>query len=278
MSKTVICLAHTEDQAETIVQRLNDIGIPTSDVSVLFPDTTGSRDFSHEHNTKAPEGTAIGVSAGGVTGGVLGLLAGIGALAIPGVGPFIAAGPIMAALSGGAVGAAIGGITGALIGLGIPEFEAKQYETKIKEGNILISVHTADGDVVDQVKDIMKKAGAADITSTGEASVSDAERMPGVAGLAGKNSDDAIDQTSEVAYWRDNFKSRPYTENATSFDDYGPAYDYGVNSYTKYPGRSFDDIETDLSRDWDAVRGASKLRWDQARNATRDAWERISNR
>lgn len=179
MSKTVICLANTEAQAETIVQRLDEVGIPKTDVSALFPDKSGSRDFAHEHNTKAPEGTAIGASAGGVTGGVLGLLAGIGALAIPGVGPFIAAGPIMATLSGAAVGAAIGGIAGALIGMGIPEFEAKQYEAKIKAGNILISVHATDGDVVDRVKDIMKQAGAQDITSTGEVSVSDDKRLPG---------------------------------------------------------------------------------------------------
>lgn len=185
MSKSVICLTKSEAQAETIVQRLTAAGIPTGDVSVLFPDKTGSRDFAHEHNTKAPEGTAIGASAGGVTGGVLGLLAGIGALAIPGVGPFIAAGPIMAALSGAAVGATIGGIAGALIGMGIPEFEAKQYEAKIKEGNILISVHARDGDGVDQVKEVMKAAGAEDITTTGEANVSDKERMAGVGGRMG---------------------------------------------------------------------------------------------
>ena len=278
MSKTVICIANTEAQAEIIVQRLDENGIPTSDVSVLFPDKTGSRDFAHEHNTKAPEGTAIGVSAGGVTGGVLGLLAGIGALAIPGVGPFIAAGPIMAALSGAAVGATIGGITGALIGMGIPEFEAKQYEAKIKEGNILISVHTRDGDVVDRVKKIMKEAGAEDISSTGEVSVSDDERMPGVSGRAGKGVGDAIDPSSEEAYWRDNYKGRPYAKDATSCDNYGPAYGYGVSSHAKYPGRSFDDVEADLSRDWNGARGASSLQWDQARNATRDAWERIRNR
>lgn len=278
MSKTVICLANTEAQAETIVQRLNESGVPTEDVSVLFPDKSGSRDFAHEHNTKAPEGTAIGVSAGGVTGGVLGLLAGIGALAIPGVGPFIAAGPIMAALSGAAVGAAIGGIAGALIGMGIPEFEAKQYEAKIKEGNILISVHARDGDVVDRIKAIMKQAGAEDITSTGEVGVDDDERRSGVGGLSRKGVDDANDPTGEVDYWRNNYKDRPYAANATSFDDYGPAYGYGVNSYAKYPGRSFDDVETDLSRDWDGARGASSLQWGQARNATRDAWERMRSR
>jgi len=200
MSKTVICLANTETQAETIVHRLDEIGIPTSDVSVLFPDKTGSRDFAHEHSTKAPEGTAIGASAGGVTGGVLGLMAGIGALAIPGVGPFIAAGPIMAALSGAAVGATIGGIGGALIGMGIPEFEAKQYEAKIKEGNILISAHAADGDVADRVKDIMKQAGAKDITSTGEVSVSDDERMSGSSRSADTGVAGRIDRTKEVSY------------------------------------------------------------------------------
>jgi hypothetical protein len=278
MSKTVFCLANTEAQAESIVQRLNEVGIPPSDVSALFPDKTGSRDFAHEHNTKAPEGTAIGASAGGITGGVLGLLAGIGALAIPGVGPFIAAGPIMAALSGAAVGATIGGIGGALIGLGIPEFEARQFEAKIKEGNILISAHAADSEVVGRVKKIMKEAGAEDITSTGEASVSDDERMPGVSGPAGKGVARAIDPASEATYWRDNFKGRPYAENAASFDDYAPAYGYGVSSYAKYPGRSFADVEQDLSRDWDGARGASKLQWVQARNATRDAWERIGNR
>jgi uncharacterized membrane protein len=277
MSKTVICLANTQAQAETIVQRLNEAGIPTSDVSVLLPDKSGSRDFAHEHHTKAPEGTAIGASAGGVTGGVLGLLAGIGALAIPGVGPFIAAGPIMAALSGAAVGATIGGIAGALIGMGIPEFEAKQYEAKIKEGNILISVHARDGDDVGRVKDIMKDAGAADITSTGEVSVSDDERMPDVGRRAGQGGAEAFDPASEAAYWRENFKRQPYAENA-SFDDYAPAYGYGVSSYAKYPGRSFDDVEADLSRDWDRARGTSNLQWDKARNATRDAWEHIRNR
>lgn len=278
MSKTIICLANTEAQAETIVQRLNEAGIPTSDVSALFPDKSGSRDFAHEHNTKAPEGTAIGASAGGVTGGVLGLLAGIGALAIPGVGPFIAAGPIMAALSGAAVGAAIGGIAGALIGMGIPEYEAKQYEAKIKEGNILISVHARKGDSVDRVKEIMKAAGATDITSTGEASVSDDERMTDVSGRSSKRALGTIDPKNEASYWRENFKSRPYAQNATSFDDYGPAYGYGVSSYAKYQGRSFDDVESDLSRDWDKARGASNLQWTQARIATRDAWDRISNR
>jgi hypothetical protein len=134
----------------------------------LHKDTT--RDFAHEKNTKAPEGIATGASAGGVLGGALGWVAGIGALAIPGVGPFIAAGPIIAALSGAAVGAAVGGIAGGLIGLGIPEIEAKRYEGKIKQGNLLISVHTEDSDEITKAKDIFTKADAEDICTTGEAS------------------------------------------------------------------------------------------------------------
>jgi hypothetical protein len=138
---------------------------------VLFPDKSGTRDFAHEHNTKAPEGAATGAGTGGVLGGALGWLVGMGSLAIPGLGPFIAAGPIMAALGGAAAGAALGGVTGALIGMGIPEYEAKQYEGKIKEGNILISVHSEDGTERSRAKTIFEKAGAEDISSTSEARV-----------------------------------------------------------------------------------------------------------
>lgn len=179
MSKAVICIAKSQTQAETIVTRLESAGVSTSDISVLMPDRTGSRDFAHEHNTKAPEGATIGGSAGGVTGGVLGLLAGIGALAIPGVGPFIAAGPIMAALSGAAVGAAIGGIAGALIGMGMPEYEAKQYEAKVKDGNILISVHTRDNEDTKLIKQIMDDAQAVDVSVTSEEGVSKSDKTRG---------------------------------------------------------------------------------------------------
>lgn len=176
MSKAVICIANTLTQAETLVNRLESAGVPTSDISVLMPDRDGSRDFAHQHNTKAPEGATIGGSAGGVAGGVLGLLAGIGALAIPGVGPFIAAGPIMAALSGAAVGATIGGIGGALVGLGMPEYEAKQYEAKLKDGNILLSVHTNESSQAKRIKQIMEDANAEAISITGEETVSDADK------------------------------------------------------------------------------------------------------
>jgi hypothetical protein len=171
MSKTaVFCIATSRSQAEQIVERLRFAKFSNNDISVLFPDKGTTRDFAHEKNTKAPEGAITGAGTGGVVGGALGWVAGIGALAIPGVGPFIAAGPIIAALSGAAIGATVGGITGGLIGLGIPELEAKRYEGKIKEGNILLSVHTENSEEVARAKDIFTKAGALDICTTGEAS------------------------------------------------------------------------------------------------------------
>lgn len=168
--KSVFCIATSRLQAEQIVEQLKNANFSSNDISALFADKGTSRDFAHEKNTKAPEGAVTGAVTGGVVVGALGWIAGIGALAIPGVGPFIAAGPIMAALSGAAIGAAVGGIAGGLIGLGIPELEAKRYEGKIKEGNILISVHTDNSDEISRAKDIFTKAGAVDICTTGEAS------------------------------------------------------------------------------------------------------------
>jgi hypothetical protein len=171
MKNAVYGIANTPQQAESIVTRLQSLGIQTSDVSVLFPDKAGTRDFAHEKNTKAPEGATTGGLAGMGVGGALGLLAGIGALAIPGVGPLIAAGPIMAALSGAAVGGATGGLIGALVGLGIPELEAKQYEGKVRAGNILISVHTENSEQRSRARQALEEAGATDVSSTSEASV-----------------------------------------------------------------------------------------------------------
>lgn len=168
MSKSVFGIATTQGQAENIVERLQNQGFAASEISVLLPDTSGTGDFGHVKSTKASEGIATGATTGGVVGGTLGLLAGIGALAIPGVGPFIAAGPIMAALGGTAIGATAGGIVGGLIGLGIPEIEAKQYEDKLKKGNYLVSVHTDDGKQLDRAKDIFKELGAEDICVVGE--------------------------------------------------------------------------------------------------------------
>jgi hypothetical protein len=167
----VFCIATSRAQADDIIGDLQDANFSSSDVSVLFPDRGSPHDFAHEKHTKAPEGAVTGAGSGGVLGGALGWLAGIGALAIPGIGPFIVAGPIIAALSGAAIGATVGGIAGGLIGLGIPELEAKRYEGKLKEGNFLISVHTESSEQVDRAKEIFKRSGAHDICTTCETAV-----------------------------------------------------------------------------------------------------------
>jgi hypothetical protein len=161
--------------AENAVDRLLAAGFRNEDISVLLQDNAGTKDFAHEKETKAPEGTTTGVITGGAIGGTLGLLAGIGALAIPGLGPFIAAGPIMGTLAGLGSGGAIGGIIGALVGMGIPEYEAKRYEGRVKEGGILVSVHCDNSDWVGKAKDLLKQTGAEDVSSAGEASADYAE-------------------------------------------------------------------------------------------------------
>ncbi len=167
--KSIFCIATSRLQADQIVDQLKSANFSNNDISALFADKGTSHEFAHEKNTKAPEGTVTGVGTGGVIGGALGWIAGIGALAIPGFGPFIAAGPIMAALSGAAIGATVGGIAGGLIGMGIPELEAKRYEGRLQEGNILISVHTENSEEITRASDIFTHAGAQDICSTGEA-------------------------------------------------------------------------------------------------------------
>ncbi len=171
MKKSVIGIVESEIQAEQIVSELRVGNVASSDISVLFPDKRGTKDFAHEHNTKAPEGAVAGVGAGGLIGGTIGLLAGIGALAIPGVGPFIAAGPLMAALSGAAAGATLGGVAGALVGLGIPEIEAKTYEGKVHGGNILIAVHVIDNDGEKRARATFEKHHAHDVSVTSDSSV-----------------------------------------------------------------------------------------------------------
>src|ERR1700735_4747077 len=168
----VFGIYQTAKQAERTVDDLLAAGFSNDDISVLLPDNEGTRDFAHAKNTKAPEGATAGVTTGGVIGGTLGLLAGIGVLAIPGIGPFIAAGPIMGALAGLGVGGAVGGVIGALVGMGIPEYEAKRYEGHIKEGGVLLSVHCDTSDEISRAKDLLKETGAEDIASAGEKSAS----------------------------------------------------------------------------------------------------------
>jgi len=156
-----------ENAADALVKA----GFPTSDISVLLPESLGGpKDMGTSKATKAPEGTAAGVTTGGIIGGTLGVLAGVGLLAIPGLGPFIAAGPIMAGLAGLGVGGAVGGVTGALIGMGIPEFEAKRYEGRLQKGGILLSVHCDTSEEIKRAKEVLGRTGGEDVSSTGESS------------------------------------------------------------------------------------------------------------
>jgi hypothetical protein len=161
---------------ESAVDALKAAEFRNSDISVLFPENVGTKDFAHEKSTKAPEGATTGAGTGAVLGGGLGWLVGIGALAIPGLGPFIAAGPIVAALAGAGAGGAIGGLTGALVGMGIPEYEAKRYEGRVKDGGILLSVHSDDSHWTKRAKEILERTGAQDVSSTGEAASEKGEK------------------------------------------------------------------------------------------------------
>lgn len=167
----VIAVVDSELEADNVMQRLSEQGFAGRDISAVMPDRHGIGEFAHEQNTKAPEGAVLGGTSGGLLGGALGLMAGIGALALPGLGPFIAAGPLMAALSGAAAGAAVGGITGALVGMGIPEIEAKFYESRVRDGDILLAVRVDDAAHEERATQIFRQLGAHDVVSTSEASV-----------------------------------------------------------------------------------------------------------
>jgi hypothetical protein len=161
----------TRAAVENVTDSLVKAGFPATDISVLLPESLGAKDMGTEKATKAPEGAAAGVTTGGVIGGALGVLVGAGLLTIPGLGPFIAAGPIMAGLAGLGVGGAVGGVTGALVGMGIPEFEAKRYEGRLQKGGMLLSVHCDTAEEITRAKEILKVAGGEDVSSTGESSV-----------------------------------------------------------------------------------------------------------
>lgn len=188
MATSVFCIASSENKAHDIITRLKSAGFGNNDISVLFPDKSTTHQFAHEANTKAPEAAVAGASTGGLVGGTLGLLAGLSLLAVPGVGPFIAAGPIFAALSGIAVGAAVGGIAGALIGMGIPEIEAKRYEDRIRGGNILISAHSTNAAEIRKAKDIFERANASDIGSSAETVAPDVQTKMQLGAVIGNRS------------------------------------------------------------------------------------------
>jgi hypothetical protein len=169
-NESVLGIYSSRTGVENAISVLKDSGFSHTAVSVLLPETLRSKELATEKGTKAPEGATAGAGSGAAIGGMLGWLVGIGALAIPGLGPFVAAGPIMAALAGAGVGGAVGGVTGALVGLGIPEYEAKRYEGRLQRGGILVSVHCDTSDEIKRAKEIMERTGAEDISSAGEAS------------------------------------------------------------------------------------------------------------
>ncbi len=175
---SVLGIYPSRSAVENAITVLRDGGFPTTDISVLLPENLGSRELATEKATKAPEGATTGAGSGAVIGGALGWLVGIGALAIPGLGPFIAAGPIMAALAGIGVGGAVGGFTGALVGLGIPEYEAKRFEGRLQKGGILLSVHCDTSEEIKGAKDALNRTGAEDISSTSETSTDSKAESP----------------------------------------------------------------------------------------------------
>lgn len=279
----------TRTEAETAVDRLLAAGFRNEDISVLLPDNKGSKDFAYEKATKVPEGTTTGAVTGGAIGSTLGLLAGIGALAIPGVGPFIAAGPIMGALAGLGVGGTVGGLIGALVGMGIPEYEAKRYEGRIKEGGILLSVHCDNSEWVKKAKDMLKETGAEDVASAGEASADYAETdkpLPrtSTAGAADYTQREAQRMAAGSSYtvtdydddFRRDFNSR-FVGRGYTYEQYEPAYRFGSTyaSDPRYTDRDWSTVESDARRDWE-VRGQGK--WEDAKDAIRYAWERVRGR
>jgi hypothetical protein len=168
MAHAIFCLAHDEDHASRMVEELKNAGFPSADISVLMPDKSSTRSFAREKQTKSPEGAVTGAVAGGALGGIFGWLTGIGALAIPGIGPVVAAGPIMSALSGFVMGGVTGGLVGALAGMGIPEREAKHFETRLREGKVLVSVGSDNPEEARRARNILERAGGEDISTSGE--------------------------------------------------------------------------------------------------------------
>lgn len=275
--------------AEHAVDRFMASGFRKEDISVLLPEQSGTKDFAHEKQTKAPEGTTTGAVAGGAIGGTLGLLAGIGALAIPGVGPFIAAGPIMGALAGLGAGGAVGGLVGALVGMGIPEYEAKRYEGRIKSGGILVSVHCDNSDWVKRAKDLMETTGAEDISSAGEASADYAktdkplprgsEREYETTSYPERDREARMAAGSGQTYtqydadYRRDFELR-YGASRYSYDQYEPAYRLGSTwaSDERYRNSDWPSVEAQARRDWEA-RGQG--RWEDFKDAIRYGWDRV---
>lgn len=286
--------------AEGGVAELQSNGFRTEDISLLLPENLGTKDLGTEKSTKAPEGAAVGAGTGAVIGGALGLLAGIGALAIPGLGPFIAAGPIMATLAGVGAGGVVGGLAGALVGMGVPEYEAKRYEGRMKNGGILMSVHCDNSDWTKRAKDILERTGAEDISSTGEASADFAKSdrpmlRPDTAGgttLADETvyvAESPAPRTTTVGgtalssapNYLDDFREHyrtTYSDSGVPYDEYSPAYEYGyrMGSDPRYRGRTFDEVEPQLRRDYETSHPGSA--WERLKESVRYGWDRVTGK
>jgi len=212
----VFGIFQTREGAEETVDALRRANFRNADISALFPDNAGTKDFAHEKNTKAPEGASTGAASGAVAGGVLGWLVGIGALAIPGIGPFIAAGPIVAALAGAGALGTVGGIVGALVGMGIPEYEAKRYEGRVKHGGILLSVHCDDSHWTKRAEEILKMCGGEDISSTSEAAAdfatSDKPYQRSRSSISEERFEERARISEERAHISDELSERPMVE------------------------------------------------------------------
>ena len=259
--------------AEEAVTALQQNGFRVEDVSVLLPENLGSKALATEKSTKAPEGATVGAGTGGVIGGTLGLLAGIGLLAIPGLGPFIVAGPIVAALAGVGAGGVIGGFTGALIGLGIPEFEAKRYEGRLRSGGILLSVHCDNSDWVRKGKAILERTGAEDVSSTAEAAADFGATDRPYARATAAGSTVPIDYRRYESDFRNHYHNT-YGGTATRYEEYSPGYEYGYRSASdaRYRDRSFSEAEPELHREYEAQDPGA---WDRMRESIRYGWDRL---
>jgi hypothetical protein len=287
----VLGIYRSRADVERGIDALRDAGFSNNDISALFAQGDATREFSHEQGTKAPEGATTGGTTGMVLGGTLGWLAGIGALAIPGLGPFIAAGPIMAALAGAGVGGAVGGLTGALIGLGFPEYEAKRYEGRVKEGGILLSVHCRDASQTGRAREILQRTGADDISASAQTS---GEPAAGTAREAGRRTSAYAEPASAAgAYepvgagagdWsrhrdecRRDFETHQGTSGAT-WSTMEPAYQYGhrMAADPRYRGRSWAEVEGEIRASY--AREQPHSQWDSVKDAVRYGWERVSGR
>jgi len=259
--------SHRTDASDA-VERLRTAGFRNTDISMLLSKNEGNKDLALDKGTKAPEGAAAGTGSGIVLGGALGWLAGIGSLAIPGLGPFIAAGPIMALLGGAGVGAAIGGLTGALIGAGIPEYEVKRYEGRIRGGHILVSVHCDDSEWTNEAREILRQTGAEDVSSTSEAAADfDATDRP-----RARHASSDLDPD-----FRRDFEAS-HGKSGAAFAEFAPCYEFGNRMAQKpeYQNVSFHDAEAELKHAY--VAGHPGCDWDKVSSAVLYGWEKAGGK